>query len=106
MQAAADTPAASATDLAEHLVEQGMPFREAHAVVGGLVRASLAGDGSLADLVAAHPALGEPALALLGPGVSVTRRTPPGGAGPAAVAGQLEPCRPQRATHRASVLRA
>ena len=81
MQAAADTPAASATDLAEHLVEQGMPFREAHAVVGGLVRASLDGDGSLADLVAAHPALGEAAVALLGPGVSVTRRTTPGGAG-------------------------
>ena len=32
MQAAADGPAASAIDLAEMLVEQGMPFRQAHAL--------------------------------------------------------------------------
>ena len=38
MRAAADVPASSATDLAEHLVRGGMPFREAHAVVGALVR--------------------------------------------------------------------
>ena len=35
-----------------------MPFREAHAVVGAHVRAALAGEGSLGDLVAADPALG------------------------------------------------
>ena len=38
MTAAADDPMSSATDLAEHLVEGGTPFREAHTVVGGLVR--------------------------------------------------------------------
>ena len=37
MQKAADGPAASAIDLAEMLVEQGMPFRQAHALIGGLV---------------------------------------------------------------------
>src|SRR5262249_39144312 len=31
-----------ATDLADALVEKGLPFREAHAVVGGLVRHCLA----------------------------------------------------------------
>ena len=41
MQAAADGPAAAAVDLAEWLVERGMPFRQAHAVVGGLVRDSV-----------------------------------------------------------------
>src|SRR5690606_18491454 len=41
MQAAADSPYAAATDLAELLVSRGMPFREAHALVGGLVRDSL-----------------------------------------------------------------
>ncbi|MFZ2547608.1 MAG: argininosuccinate lyase, partial [Candidatus Microthrix subdominans] len=41
MAAAADSPGAVATDLAELLVESGMPFREAHAVVGALVRRSL-----------------------------------------------------------------
>jgi argininosuccinate lyase len=90
MQAAADVPAASATDLAEHLVAAGMPFRDAHAVVGGLVRSALAGGGSLAELVAAHPDLGPEAAALLEPGVAVRRRTTPGGAGPDAVAVQLE----------------
>src|SRR5687767_6657620 len=38
MAAAADSPAAAATDLAEHLVVTGVPFRDAHAIVGGLVR--------------------------------------------------------------------
>ena len=41
MQTAADGPAAAAIDLAELLVEQGMPFRQAHGLVGGLVRESL-----------------------------------------------------------------
>ena len=90
MQAAADTPAASATDLAEHLVAGGMPFRDAHAVVGGLVRTALADGRPLAELVAAHPDLGADAVGLLEPGVAVRRRTTPGGAGPDAVAVQLE----------------
>jgi argininosuccinate lyase len=90
MRQAADTPYAAATDLAEHLVVQGTPFREAHAIVGGLVRDSIETGTALADLVAAHPALGRDAVALLAPGVAVTRRTTPGGAGPAAVAAQLE----------------
>ena len=90
MQAAADGPTVAATDLAEHLVVGGMPFREAHGVVGGLVRSSLEPGGRpLAELVGEHPALGEAAVALLAPGVAVTRRTTPGGAGPGPVAVQL-----------------
>jgi len=90
MQAAADTPGAAAVDLAEWLVERGMPFREAHHVVGGLVRDSLERHVPLAELVAAHPDLGAPALGLLEPGVAVTRRTTAGGAGPGPVAAQAE----------------
>jgi argininosuccinate lyase len=90
MRAAADSPYLAATDLAEHLVAGGMPFREAHAVVGALVRDSLASDIPLAELVAAHPALGGAAAALLEPGTSVARRITPGGAGPAPVGVQLE----------------
>ena len=41
MAAAADGPEVAATDLAEHLVSGGMPFRDAHALVGALVRRSL-----------------------------------------------------------------
>ena len=90
MQSAADSPYAAATDLAEHLVVAGMPFREAHAIVGGLVRDSIEREVALADLVRDHPAFDDASLALLEPGVSVTRRTTPGGAGPAAVAVQLD----------------
>jgi argininosuccinate lyase len=90
MQAAADSPAASAVDLAEWLVNRGMPFRQAHGVVGGLVRDSLDRKVPLGELVQAHPDLGTEALELLQPGVAVTRRTSPGGAGPVPVARQLQ----------------
>jgi argininosuccinate lyase len=89
MQAAADTPFGAAVDLAEWLVERGMPFREAHRVVGNLVRDAYERHVPLAELVEAHPALGADALELLAPGVAVTRRTTPGGAGPGPVADQL-----------------
>jgi argininosuccinate lyase len=82
MQAAADAEANAATDLAEYLVRQGTPFREAHAVVGALVRGALAGEASLRDLAAAHPLLGDDGAALVAPGVGVQMRTSPGGAGP------------------------
>jgi argininosuccinate lyase len=90
MQAAADGSMAAAVDLAELLVEQGMPFRQAHALVGGLVRDSLERHVPLAELVQAHPDFGDQAVALLEPGVAVTRRTTPGGAGPKPVAEQAE----------------
>jgi argininosuccinate lyase len=89
MQAAADAPTSAAIDLAEWLVSGGMPFRDAHHVVGGLVRRSLASGEDLAALVKAEPSLGPEAAKLLAPGVAVTRRTTPGGAGPLPVAEQL-----------------
>ena len=69
---------------------QGMPFRKAHGVVASLVRDSIQRGVTLEELVEAHPDLGEPALALLEPGVAVTRRSTPGGAGPSAVKVQLD----------------
>jgi argininosuccinate lyase len=90
MQAAADSETGSATDLAEWLVRQGIPFRDAHAVVGALVREHLESSTPLRDLVAAHPSLGAAAAALVAPGVAVQRRTTPGGAGPGPVAAQME----------------
>jgi argininosuccinate lyase len=90
MQQAADSPYAAATDLAELLVERGMPFREAHAVVGALVRDSLERHVPLSELVEAHPELGADGAAVLAPGVPVARRRTPGGAGPEPVAEQIE----------------
>jgi argininosuccinate lyase len=90
MQAAADDPAAAAADLAEDLVRQGVPFREAHAVVGNLVRQSVERGIPLDELVMTEPQLGPDALGALEAGASVRRRTTPGGAGPIAVKEQLD----------------
>jgi argininosuccinate lyase len=90
MQQAADLPYSAATDLAELLVERGTPFRDAHALVGALVRDSLERHVPLSELVAAHPDLGAEGAALLEPGRAVARRTTPGGAGPDAVAVQFD----------------
>ena len=89
MQAAADAPELAATDLAEYLVAAGTPFRDAHALVGSLVRRSIDEATPLRDLVAAHPQLGPAAVGLLDPGAAVRRRTTRGGAGPDPVRDQL-----------------
>jgi len=95
MQAAADSPSAAATDLAELLVERGVPFRDAHAIVGGIVRDSIERHVPLTELVAAHPELGDDGVQLREVGVAVTRRRTPGGAGPEPVTQQLEAFRRQ-----------
>jgi argininosuccinate lyase len=89
MAAAADAETTAATDLAEWLVVRGTPFRDAHAVVGELVRRHLADGTALHDLVAADERLGPEAAELVAPGVGVRRRTSPGGAGPAALPDQI-----------------
>ncbi|MBA3287429.1 MAG: argininosuccinate lyase, partial [Acidimicrobiia bacterium] len=78
MARAADAEVAAATDLAEWLVEAGTPFRDAHAVVGALVRRHLEEGTSLGQLVAEDERLGPEAAALLAPGVGVRRRTSQG----------------------------
>ena len=90
MTAAANAPTAAATDLAEWLVVNGTPFRDAHAIVGALVRRSLDEGIALRELVIASDELGPDAVFLVDPGVAVTRRTTPGGGGPAPVAEQLK----------------
>jgi argininosuccinate lyase len=93
MQAAADDAASAATDLAELLVRQGVPFRDAHQAVGELVRQATERDIALEELVLTDPRLGPDALALLEPGEAVRRRTTPGGAGPEPVRRQLAAAR-------------
>jgi argininosuccinate lyase len=88
MQAAADADVTAATDLAEYLVRAGTPFRDAHAIVGRLVRRHLAGEGSLGALAA--EAIDADAGALVAPGVAVGRRSSPGAAGPSALGAQVD----------------
>ena len=72
-----------------------MPFREAHAVVGSLVRQSIERHIPLQELVEAEPHLGPDALELLEPGNAVRARTTPGGAGPVPLVAQLDAARGQ-----------
>ncbi len=101
MQAAADSAATAATDLAELLVRGGVPFREAHAAVGTLVRQAAERGIALEELVMTDPRLGPEALAVLEPGEAVRRRTTPGGAGPEPVRHQLAAARARLDEQRA-----
>ena len=82
MREAADAELLGATDIAEWMVSQGVPFRQAHAHVGALVSKSVNESASLYDLVVADPKLGKKVAELLKPGVGVSRRTTKGGGGP------------------------
>jgi argininosuccinate lyase len=74
-----------ATDLADFLVLRGVPFRDAHALVGNLVRKAEESGVEIGELpreamTAAHPALGDEAvLQVLDPKSAVERRTLFGG---------------------------
>jgi len=95
LAAAAADPELLATDLADELVRRGVPFREAHGVVGELVRQAeetgrpLLGPDSVS---AEHPLLGESAAAL-DARTSVERRAAAGGTARAAVVQQLAAAR-------------
>ena len=96
--AAALDPAMRATDLADLLVEAGVPFRESHGLIGQLVRAAEQAGVPLDQVspqvaTQIHPALG-PALAQLGTWEqSVESRATPGGASRASVESQIEELR-------------
>jgi len=91
LRAALDHGHLCATDLADFLVQQGLPFREAHHVVGALVREAEArgvqlGELSPEVLVAAHASLvGEGLRAALDPAAAVERRSLIGGPAKATV---------------------
>ena len=50
LAAAAEDEMLAATDLADALVQEGVPFREAHGLVGGLVKAAVDSGRSLSDI--------------------------------------------------------
>jgi len=87
-----------ALDLAEALVARGVPFRDAHHAVGGLV-AGLKAEGrdfttvTAAELEATHPQLISGDLDLLDPTGSVAARRSPRGGSFESVADQIEELR-------------
>ena len=80
-QSAADDQFLVATDVAERLVEQGVPFRQAHEQVGRLVAESVARQIPFGDVVAEHEETSTFAH-LFDTGHAVGSRTSPGAAGP------------------------
>ena len=87
-----------ATDLADHLVRRGVTFREAHGVVGRLVREAEQRACELHSLPlkvfqAAHPSFDATVFDALSAASSVERRDVDGGTGPTAVRAQLEAAR-------------
>ena len=62
LAAAAADEFLAATDIADLLVRRGMPFREAHGVIGGLVRAALDQGKQLSELSAEEIAAHSPLL--------------------------------------------
>jgi argininosuccinate lyase len=89
---------ALATELADFLAVEGVPFREAHRTVGMLVRRCEELGVSLEEvpreeLAAAHPALAKLPGDLLTPEGSVANKRSPGSTAPTSVASQLEEAR-------------
>ncbi len=85
----------TATDLADYLVGKGLPFREAHEVVGKAVAECLNMGVELTDLTeeqlaALHPSIGQDVMALITPQGSVETRNCPGATGSRAVRQAME----------------
>jgi argininosuccinate lyase len=95
---------ALATDLADALVERGVPFREAHAAVGRLVARCVEEGRELTDLQPHELRLVSPQLAeapQLTTRASVLRKRTAGSTGPEQVAEQLEAALAELAERRA-----
>ena len=95
LRRAASDPELMATDAAELLVREGVPFREAHEIVGALVRETLGNGRTLADLTLeqwreASPHFTPAVLALFDIDAAVARRHTAGGPAPDLVAEQID----------------
>jgi argininosuccinate lyase len=95
MERAARKGYATATDLADYLVGQGVAFRDAHEVVAhavklGLQRGVDLAELPLADLQQLHPSIGADARTALTLRGSLNARSSRGGTAPAQVRAQIE----------------
>ena len=87
MRRATERGMLAATDLADHLAARGVPFREAHEIVGRIVRDRLAKDADLAGLSTAElrgydARFGDDAAASATVARSLAARRSPGGTAP------------------------
>jgi len=94
LREAAQDPGLVATELADYLVGRGVPFREAHEVVGKVLRAAEHDGKSIRDLPIARlkefsSAFGDDLGNALTVESALARKTAPGGTSPAAVSAAL-----------------
>jgi argininosuccinate lyase len=87
-----------ATDVADYLVGRGMPFRQAHEVVGSMVRSLLSEGRDFESLTleqwrAFHPSFGDDVKTAVTPEASVGARRTPQSTHPSAVAAALAEAR-------------
>ncbi|MBY0124085.1 argininosuccinate lyase [Bacillus sp. S/N-304-OC-R1] len=86
MDMATKTDFSNATELADYLSSKGIPFREAHEIVGKLVltcvnKGCYLADLSLEEFVEAHPLFEDDIYEVLDPVTAVKRRNSAGGTG-------------------------
>ena len=98
LAAASQDELLAATDVADHLVRRGVPFRESHGIVAGLVRRSLDTGRTLSqltrhELAELAPALDEDYYGLLRQGAWLESKESEGGTALARVRDQLEQAR-------------
>lgn len=102
-EAAAD-PLIAATDLADHLTKRGLPFRQAHEIIGHIVRAAEESGRSLAEFsleeLRTFSPLFEASAVALQPADLAAARDITGGTAPAQVRVQLEGARARVAAAR------
>ena len=90
MRRAAGENFATATDLADYLVKKGLPFRQAHEVVGNVVRHAIEAGTTLEALPLAvlrgfSPLMGDDVAAAITVDASLRARAVTGGTAPEAV---------------------
>jgi argininosuccinate lyase len=95
LAAAASDEFLAATDIADMLVRRGVPFREAHGIVGGVVRSAIDAGKQLSELspqeLSEHSSLlDEEFFALLKPTESLEQKRSEGGTSSSRVREQLE----------------
>ena len=95
MQRSTESDFSNATELADYLAEKGLPFREAHEIVGKLVLDSIKHgkniqDWDLEELQVYHPLIEEDIYIYLRPETAVQRRNSLGGTGFEQVKFQIE----------------
>jgi len=91
---AAQDPALVATEVADYLVASGIPFREAHEIVGKILRAADAEGKSIREMPLERlkefsPVFGRDLGAVLTVDAALARRSVPGGTAPGAVRAAL-----------------